>query len=55
MSYVNGQLQRHETWPECEARVKGRPGAKFKKSTSAENEIEIVIDWGLNPDTLNDV
>ena len=29
LSYVNGQLKRHSTWKECEAVVKGRPGAKF--------------------------
>ncbi|MCJ8275308.1 MAG: ribonuclease HI [Bdellovibrionales bacterium] len=52
LSYVNGQLQRHQTWKECEAVVKGRPGAKFKKSTSAANEQEIVKGWGLDPKKL---
>jgi len=47
LSYVNGNLERHSSWKECEAKVKGRPGAKFKKSTSAKNEIEIAKDWGL--------
>ena len=53
LSYVNGKLQRHSTWKECEAVVKGRPGAKFKKSTSAKNEREIIENWGLNPNSLN--
>lgn len=52
LSYVNGSLKRHKSWPLCEAEVKGRPGAKFKKSTSAENEIEIVKGWGLDPKLL---
>ena len=52
LSLVNGQLERHSTWKECEARVKGRPGAKFKKSTSSANEIEIAESWGLNSSHL---
>ena len=53
LSYVNGKLQRHNTWKKCEAVVKGRSGAKFKKSTSVENEQEIVKSWGLNPNLLD--
>lgn len=53
LSYVNGTLQRHQTWKECEANVKGRSKAKFKKSTSHENEREIVKIWGLNPEILD--
>jgi ribonuclease HI len=52
LSYVGGQLERHLTWAECEAKVKGRPGAKFKKSKSAEDEQAIIKGWGLNPDLL---
>ncbi|NQZ01754.1 MAG: ribonuclease HI [Bdellovibrionales bacterium] len=48
LSYVNGQLQRHATWKECEAVVKGRPGAKFKKAMSAEDEKSILERWGLS-------
>ena len=55
LSYVNGTLKRHSTWPECEAEVKGRPGAKFKKSISAENEIEIITAWGLSADELHKI
>lgn len=47
LSYVNGKLEKHKTWAECEARVKGRPGAKFKKAMSAEDEAEILKSWGL--------
>lgn len=52
LSYVNGNLQRHQTWSECEAVVKGRPGAKFKKSSSAEDEKSIVKSWGLSDKDL---
>ena len=52
LSYVGGQLKRHKTWKECESVVKGRPGAKFKKSTSPEDEKSIVESWGLNPSRL---
>jgi ribonuclease HI len=52
LSYVNGKLQRHQTWKECEAVVKGRPGAKFKKAMSSDEEASIVKSWGLSPDLL---
>ncbi len=47
LSYVGGELQRHATWKECEARVKGRPGAKFKKAMSSSDEDKIIQEWGL--------
>jgi ribonuclease HI len=53
LSYVNGQLKRHATWPECEAEVKGRPGAKFKKALSASDEADIVKSWGLDTKLLD--
>lgn len=46
LSLVDGVLQKHTTWSECESRVTGRK-AKFKKATSAEHEQEILRDWGL--------
>lgn len=45
LSYVGGELQTHKTWSECEARVKGRSGARFKKSISAEDEKNIIKEW----------
>lgn len=51
LSYHNGVLQRHTTWSECERRVKGQSGAKFKKAKSANEEREILIGWGLDPQT----
>lgn len=46
ISYLNGEVQRHATWGECEARVKGRP-AKFKKVRSEEEAAEARRSWGL--------
>jgi hypothetical protein len=47
ISYVNGKLQIHQTWKECEAVVKGRP-AKFKKVSSKEEEEAVKKSWGIN-------
>ncbi|MEI6345692.1 MAG: RNase H family protein [bacterium] len=38
VSAVNGDVQTHRTWKECEARVKGVRGARFKKALSATEE-----------------
>lgn len=47
LSIVDGVLMRHQTWAECEGRVKGRAGAKFKKATSATDESAILRGWGI--------
>lgn len=52
LSYVGGTPMRHATWAECERRVKGQPGAKFKKATSASDEATILKSWGVNPERL---
>jgi ribonuclease HI len=48
LSLVNGQLARHSTWAECEARVKGRAGARFKKAATPDEEAAILRAWGLD-------
>ena len=48
LSYVNGILRVHKSWAECEAHVKGRSGAKFKKAMSAEDERIIAKSWGAD-------
>jgi ribonuclease HI len=48
LSLVDGELVRHTTWADCERRVKGRSGARFKKATSAEDEVAILRSWGVN-------
>ena len=47
LSLVDGQVVRHATWAECERRVKGRSGARFKKATSAADEAAILRGWGV--------
>jgi ribonuclease HI len=47
LSLVDGKVERHATWAECEGRVKGRSGAKFKKATSEADEAAILASWGV--------
>ena len=46
LSLINNQLQIHRTWAECEARVRGVSGARYKKALSADDEIKIRNQWG---------
>lgn len=50
LSLVDGQLVRHATWAECERRVKGRSGARFRKAASAVDEATILLAWGVSPE-----
>lgn len=47
LSLIGSELKRYETWAECEAAVKGRPGVKFKKVTSPEEEQGVLKAWGI--------
>ena len=47
LSVLDGKLERHATWKECEARVKGRSGARFKKVRSSAEETAALKGWGL--------
>jgi ribonuclease HI len=47
VSLVKGVFKTHATWAECEARVKGVAGAKFKKAFSPGDERDIAKSWGL--------
>lgn len=47
LSVVDGQLARHATWAECERRVKGRAGARFKKAMSQADEAAILREWRI--------
>ena len=49
LSLVGTIATRHTTWAECERRVKGQSGAKFKKTSSAEEEEKILRSWGVDP------
>jgi ribonuclease HI len=52
LSLIGSIPMRHSTWAECEARVKGRSGAKFKKAMSAGDEETILKSWGIDPSKL---
>ncbi len=46
ISAIDGVVLVHATWSECEARVKGAKGAKFKKSLDADDEAMIRQSFG---------
>jgi ribonuclease HI len=46
LSLINGVVTKYTTWSECEAQVKGRPGVKFKKVSSASEEADLLKSWG---------
>lgn len=50
LSYFGGVVMRHPNWADCERRVKGQSGAKFKKAMSEQDETEILKSWSLNPE-----
>jgi len=45
ISLLDGVVQVHKTWNECESRVKGKKGTRFKKSLDANNEKEIITEF----------
>ncbi len=45
ISKVDGVIMTHQTWSECEARVKGKSGVRYKKSISAKEEKAIITDF----------
>jgi ribonuclease HI len=49
LSVIDGVAMRHVTWADCERRVKGQSGARFKKATSAADEAAILSGWGIDP------
>jgi ribonuclease HI len=48
VSLLDGEVQTHKTWSECESRVKGKKGTRFKKSLDVHNEKEIIQDFKGN-------
>ncbi len=46
VSLLAGKAERHQTWAECQARVSGRSGAKFKKVFTPEEERDALRGWG---------
>jgi len=49
LSVVDGMPMRHSTWAECEQRVSGRSGAKFKKATNEADQAAILRSWRFEP------
>ena len=47
LSLVDGVCKIDSNWADCEKRVKGRVGVKFKKSLSPDDEKEILKSWGV--------
>ena len=45
ISSVQGVIEVHKTWAECERRVKGTKGARYKKSMSSDDEAEIIREF----------
>ena len=45
LSMVDRVIKTHKTWAECEKRVKGQSGAKYKKALSEIEEKEIIKSW----------
>ncbi len=45
ISSIGGEIKIHHTWAECEKRVKGAKGARYKKSLDAMNEAEIIDEF----------
>lgn len=52
LSVVEGRPMRHATWDECERRVRGVSGARFKKAMSPSDETDILASWGFAPGDL---
>ncbi len=44
VSLVDGVLETHKTWTECEERVKGK-SARYKKVFSADEEAALIREW----------
>jgi ribonuclease HI len=52
LSLVDGRPARHATWADCERRVKGRSGARYRKARTPAEEDAILRSWGFSPDDV---
>lgn len=48
LSLIHGKVYRDETWPQCQGRVQGAPGARYKKVKSSSEEELILKQWGFS-------
>ncbi len=53
LSLVDGVLARHRTWDECERRVHGVRGARFRRVRNPDEEQAALAAWGLPADALD--
>jgi len=49
LSKINGEIKIHQTWADCEARVRGEKNAQFRKVLSEKEERELLEKWKNNP------
>lgn len=45
ISMIGGVVEIHSTWTDCEKRVTGQKGTRFKKSLSADDEKAVIADF----------
>ena len=45
VSKLDGKILTHKTWAECEARVKGKSGTRYRKAISPEQEKQIIEEF----------
>src|SRR5207237_452825 len=45
VSLVDGVFERHSSWSQCEARVKGQSGARYRKVSSRAEEDKLRQEW----------
>lgn len=55
LSLVNGVLERHQTWDQCQKKVKGVSQARFKKVLSLTEAQETLKNWGLDPNDIQKI
>lgn len=48
LSMVGGRVERHPAWPDCQRRVSGVSGARFKKVSSEQEERDTLEGWGAS-------
>jgi ribonuclease HI len=49
LSLVDGVVARHESWADCERRVHGVRGARFRKVRGDDEERATLAAWGVTP------
>mgnify|MGYP005861392703 CR=1 FL=1 len=48
LSMLDGIIMKHDSWVECEKRVRGVSGAKYKKAMSLDQQKSIIKEWQKN-------